>query len=117
RVAWRLRERAGYDASLGALERRGIYHPTLWGYALLHLDRARIRTWARALGEPLLEAGPVLDMLDLDAEALGQYEHLELAPLVNARAHRLGPKLRILNDGLAAQYSAFPSPPRPAPGR
>jgi hypothetical protein len=46
-------------------------------------------------------------MLGIDAEQLGHYEHLELAPLINARAHRLGSKLRILNDGLAAQYNRF----------
>jgi hypothetical protein len=55
----------------------------------------------------LLVAGPVLDMLEIDGEDLGTYEHLELAPLINARAHRLGQKLRILNDGLAAQYRRF----------
>ncbi len=107
RVAWRLRDRAAYDAILGALERRREYCATLWAYALLHGDRARIRVWLRAIGDRLLAAGPVLEMLDTDAEELGSYEHLELAPLINARAHRLGPKLRILNDGLAAQYTRF----------
>jgi hypothetical protein len=107
RVAWRLRERAAYDAILGALERRRVYSEPLWAYALLHRDGPRIRTWLRALRGQLSEAGPVLEMLDLDAEALGSYEHLELAPLINARAHRLGPKLRILDHGLAAQYDRF----------
>ena len=46
-------------------------------------------------------------MIGLDAEDLGAYEHLEYTPLVNARAHRLGPARRILNDGLAAQYQRF----------
>src|SRR6185295_9218791 len=107
RVAWRLRDRAAYDAILRVLEARRAFDPTLWGYALLHRDPPRIRAWLRARGSDLLAAGPVLDMLGLDAEQLGGYEHLELAPLVNARAHRLGPKLRILNDGLAAQYGRF----------
>lgn len=107
RVAWRMRARPVYDAILGALEARRAFDPTLWGYALLHGDAPRIRTWLRARGDELVAAGPVLDMVGLDAEALGAYEHLELAPLINARAHRLGPKLRILNDGLAAQYTRF----------
>ncbi|HSD90428.1 MAG TPA: hypothetical protein VLB44_23030 [Kofleriaceae bacterium] len=106
-TAWRMRDRAAYDAILAVLEKRRAYSETLWGYALLHRDGPRIRTWARALGERLLSAGPVLDMLGLDGEALGSYEHLEYAPLTNARAHRLGAKLRILNDGLAAQYVRF----------
>ncbi len=109
RVAWRLKDRAAYDAILGVLEARRAFHPTLWGYALLHRDLVRIRTSLRARGEELMAAGPVLAMpaVGLDAEDLGAYEHLELAPLVNARAHTLGGKLRILNDGLAEQYRRF----------
>jgi hypothetical protein len=107
RVAWRMRARPVYAAILDALEARRAFDATLWGYALLHGDTPRIRAWLRARGDELVAAGPVLDMIALDAEDLGSYEHLELAPLVNARAHRLGPKLRILNDGLAAQYIRF----------
>src|SRR5439155_4743876 len=68
RVAWRLDDRAAYDAILGALDKRRAYNETLWGYALLHRDLARIKVWARALGDRLLPAGPVLDMLGLDSE-------------------------------------------------
>ncbi|MEO8702010.1 MAG: hypothetical protein ABI867_18335, partial [Kofleriaceae bacterium] len=107
RVAWRMRERTAYAEILAALERRRAYHDLLWAYALLHRDAPRIRVWLRALAGRLLAAGPVLEMIDVDAEGLYAYEHLELAPLINARAHRLGPKLRILNDGLAAQYDRF----------
>jgi hypothetical protein len=107
KVAWRMRDRTAYEAILVVLERRREYCATLWGYALMHRDAPRVRVYLRSLGQQLLGAGPVLDMLDLDAEALGTYEHLELSPLINARAHRLGAKLRILNDGLAAQYTRF----------
>ncbi len=106
-VAWRLKDRAAYDAILGALEARRIYDGTLWGYSLLHVDGPRIIAWLRGLNGQLLTAGPSLEMIGTDAEDFGTYEHLELAPLVNARAHRLGPKTRILNDGLAAQYERF----------
>jgi hypothetical protein len=110
RAAWRLRDRAGYDALIAVLEQRRAFDPTLWGYALLHGDLPRIAAWLRATSQ-IASAGPVLDMplfaQPFDAEERGDYEHLELAPLVNARAHRLGPKLRILNDGFAAQYARF----------
>ncbi|CAN5849621.1 hypothetical protein BH11MYX3_BH11MYX3_07920 [soil metagenome] len=119
RVAWRMRDRAAYEIIIGALEKRHVYSSTLWGYALLHGDAPRVRVWLRSLGAQLLGAGPSLEMIDLDAEALGSYEHLELAPLINARAHRLGSKLKILNDGLAAQYDRFLElllhRPRPTP--
>jgi hypothetical protein len=107
RIAWRMRDRRAFAAIAAALEARRAFDPMLWAYALLHRDAARLRAWLRSQGGQLLAAGPVLDMLDLDAEQLGDYEHLELAPLINARAHRLGPRLRILNDGLAAQYTRF----------
>lgn len=107
RTAWRLRDRAAYEMILHTLEARREYSPALWAYALMHKDAPRIRVFLRTLRDRLPEAGPVIDMIDLDAEALDRYEHLELSPLINARAHRLGGKLRILNDGLAAQYQRF----------
>ncbi|MGH2899120.1 MAG: hypothetical protein ACRDMZ_10640, partial [Solirubrobacteraceae bacterium] len=109
RVAWRLRDRAAYLAILVALERRRAFDGDLWGYAFLHRDAPRMRAWLRADPDDhwLGKGDPGLDMIGLDGEDLGTYEHLELAPLVNARAHRLGPRLRILNDGLAAQYTKF----------
>lgn len=107
KIAWRLRDRAAFELLIGALERRHVFVPELWAYALYHHDLPRVRAWLRALTHRLLQAGPALDMLDLDAEELGAYEHLEYAPLVNARAHRLGARLRILNDGLAAQWTRF----------
>ncbi|HEY6039629.1 MAG TPA: hypothetical protein VIV58_35355, partial [Kofleriaceae bacterium] len=106
RVLWRLRDRAAYAQIVAALEQRRIYDAEVWGYALLHRDTPRLRAWLRAAAHDL-DAGPVLEMIDLDAEATTSYEHLEYAPLVNARAHKLGPKLRILNDGFAEQYRAF----------
>ncbi|MBA3455955.1 MAG: hypothetical protein H0T42_22850 [Deltaproteobacteria bacterium] len=107
RIAWRMRERSPYATLIAVLEQRHAFDETLWGYALQHVDKPRIRVYLRSLAERLLGAGPVLDMVGLDAEDLGAYEHLEYSPLVNARAHRLGAKLRILNDGLAAQYTRF----------
>lgn len=40
----------------------------------------------------------------VSAEELGEYEHLDYAPLINARAHRLGQRREILNGSFAAQY-------------
>jgi hypothetical protein len=108
-VAWRLHDADAYSRIVAALEARHVYSDVLWGYSLLHADSARIRVWLRAQGDELLQAGPVLDMphAGLDAEVLGAYEHLEFAPLTNARAHRLGPTTRILNATFAAQYDRF----------
>jgi hypothetical protein len=110
RVAWRMRERPAFDAIAKVLERRRAFDATLWAYALLHGDVPRTAAWLRAQ-DAIGTAGPVLDIPmfspPLDAEELGAFEHLEYAPLVNARAHRLGAKVKILNDGFAAQYRWF----------
>src|SRR5678816_3667475 len=95
RAAWRMRDRAAYAAILGALESRRAFDPVLWGYAFLHGDAPRIRAWLRAHADQLLAAGPALDMLCLDAEDTGAYEHLELV------AHRPAPTAR---DLLAAAH-------------
>ena len=57
----------------------------------------------------LRQLGPALatDQLELDPVERGWYEHLEYAPLVNARAHRLGGRLRIANSSFEGQYRRF----------
>lgn len=107
KVAWRMREPAAYQAILTVLEARLAYDATLWSYSLLHGDRPRLRRWLRA--QDLSGAGPVIEaaLVELDAEELETYEHLEYAPLINARAHRLGAKTKILNDGFSAQLRRF----------
>ncbi len=111
-VAFRLRHereggsgRAFYEKLLDYLASRFHYHPTLWSYALYHKDDPRLRPFvahsaiARQCGRWL--NSPLLDLEPIDR---GWYEQLEYAPLVNARAHRLGSDRRILNDRLRGQY-------------
>jgi hypothetical protein len=108
RIAWRMRDPEAYREVMALLEQRLAFDSTLWSYALWHGDRDRTRRWLRCL-DRLTEAGPVIEaaLVGLDAEELDVYEHLEYAPLINARAHRLGAKTRILNDGFARQLTSF----------
>ena len=99
-----MHDRASFDRVLACLAARHVYEGRLWRYALLHRDPHRGAEWLRHQESLLHAAGPVPGS---DPVARGWYEHLEYAPLVNARAHRLGARRRILNDGLAAQYAAF----------
>jgi hypothetical protein len=106
-VAWRMKDRAWFERVTAALAARGGYDDELWGYAIHHRDGQRLREWLEHQDDFLrpagrLDAGPVA----VDEAERGWHEHLEYAPLVNARAHRLGARARILNDGLAAQYRA-----------
>jgi hypothetical protein len=105
RIAWRMKDRAWFDRITAAIAARGTFASDLWAYALRHKDARRLREWLehqdgwlRVAGR--FDRGPVA----VDEAERGWHEHLEYAPLINARAHRLGARARILNDGLAAQY-------------
>jgi hypothetical protein len=109
RAAWRMRDRDAFTRITAALAARHTHDATLWAYAFLHGDRARAAEWLAHADDFTAVAGPLLDggPIDPDPIARARYQHLEYAPLVNARAHRLGDRRTILNDGLAAQWRAF----------
>ncbi|MEQ1502357.1 MAG: hypothetical protein ABMB14_09005, partial [Myxococcota bacterium] len=104
RLAHRLRDRAQYDAVVGVLAERLRYDDAVWAYALVHRDRSGVADWlAHRVPTGL---GP-LDGWGLDPVARGERRHLEYAPLVVARAHRLGPTRVVPNDGLTAHWRAL----------
>lgn len=105
-MAWRMKERAFYDAALAILSKRHVYNHVLWSYALLHGDIQGIRQYLSHAQEFVQQCGPCLEseLLTIDPVERGIYEHLEYAPLVNARQHRLGAHRTILNERLAVQY-------------
>jgi hypothetical protein len=109
RVAWRMKEKVAFERVVSALAARHVHDETLWAYALVHGDRARVAEWLAHQDDFLAAAGPELDagLVPLEPVARGLYQHLEYAPLLNARAHRLGERRTVLNDGLAAQWRAF----------
>ena len=109
RIAWRMRDPDAFTRVLALLESRHTYSDRLWAYALVHHDRDRVAQWLRHQDEYLRPAGPALEraIVDLDPIDRRWYEHLEYAPLINARAHQLGERRQILNDALAAQYRGF----------
>ena len=108
-AAWRCRDRAAFTRLTDTLAARGAFDATLWSYAIAHRDRARAAEWLAALGPGVGDVGPVLasPLLVWEPVERVSYQHLEYAPLVNARAHRLGDRRTILNDGLAAQWRRF----------
>jgi len=112
RIAWRMREREMFDATLALLRRRHVYSDTLWSYALMHGDPAPVEALAEYLrehGSFLRGCGLALDSPLVATEPVERrwYQHLEYAPLINARAHPLGGRRKILNAALEAQYRAF----------
>ncbi|MBL9099988.1 MAG: hypothetical protein JNL82_03465 [Myxococcales bacterium] len=109
RVAWRMHDRDAFTRVLALLSARHVYHDRLWAYALLHHDRRRAAEWLRHQTHFLRPAGPALarGLVELDPIERAWYEHLEYAPLINARAHQLGARRQILNDALAGQWRRF----------
>ena len=104
-IAWRMKDRAWFKQATTLLDRRHVWHDTLWSYGVLHNDPETIRAFLRhspfadrcglCLASPLLTLDPV--------ERLA-YQHLEYTPLVNPRAHQVGGKPKILNNRFRAQY-------------
>ena len=107
-IAWRMKDRDFFKKTIALLDRRHVYHDTLWSYGIRHDDPETIRTYLRhspfadqcglCLTSPLLTLDPV-ERLD--------YQHLEYAPLVNPRAHQVGAKRKILNSSFREQYQRF----------
>jgi hypothetical protein len=104
-IAWRMKDQACFKQATSLLDTRHVWQATLWSYGLLHNDPETIRAFLRHspfadrcglyLVSPLLVLDPV--------ERLA-YQHLEYAPLVNARAHQVGAHRKILNNRFREQY-------------
>jgi hypothetical protein len=108
-IAWRMRDRAAYDQVLALLSARHGYEPALWSYSVLHNDPERIAEYLAHQDSfvRLLEPSFSSRLVAVDAIERAWYEHLEYAPLINARAHRLGKDVKILNSALQQQYRAL----------
>lgn len=106
RIAFRMQEKAFFDACLKELESQGVYANPLWAYALVHQDPARVAQflehqpgWMESMG-PSTRGG------------LGEWESrnhyldpwLEYLPLVVARRHPLGSSIVIPNERLEGEY-------------
>ncbi|PRQ06555.1 hypothetical protein ENSA7_38750 [Enhygromyxa salina] len=109
RIAWRMRERGVFEAVLATLTRRHVYAQPLWSYAIHHADVGAIGVFLRHQDAFLRGCGLAIDspLVRTDPIARRWTQHLEYAPLINARAHQLGAQRKILNTALAAQYQTF----------
>lgn len=108
-IAWRMRDKKFYAHCIALLSKRHIWNGTLWGYSVLHRDVPNIRELLLHHDDFLDRCGLWLDcaLVTIDAVERKRYQHLEYAPLVNARTQKLGARRTILNDRFAQQYAAL----------
>lgn len=81
----------------------------VWAYGFYHKDADAIGRFLSLRNDVIGRVGPQLESTLLTVDAIDQatYEHLEYAPLVRARIHRLGDENEILNPKFMAQYRSF----------
>ena len=60
KIAWRMRDRATFDAVLQQLRQRFHYHPALWSYGIFHRDADTTREFLPHADGFLAQCGPVL---------------------------------------------------------
>lgn len=108
-IAWRMKDGAMFRSVIERLSARHRFHPVLWSYGLMHGDAGAIRTWLAHQDGFVAELGGRLrgGLLEVDPVARRAFEHLEYAPLVNARQFQLGNRRSIVNDRFHAWYHRF----------
>lgn len=110
RIAWRARESVDFLRQATAIigTRHG-YDDTLWSYGIHHNDTGIAREYLKHRDDFLSRCGKAIEceLVSLDPVERNWYQHLDYAPYVNARTHRLGRDHRILNDRFFEQYESF----------
>ena len=105
-IAWRMRDKNYFQRITNLLAQRHVYHHTLWSYGVKHDDAGPIREFLQHSNSFLKQCGPyiVSELVTIDPVVRKYYQHLEYSPLVNARAHRLSQRRKILNERFSGQY-------------
>ena len=106
RIAFRMKDQRFFSDVVALLADRHAYNHTLWAYGLVHNHRDAIESYLKHSPEFLNGCGKTLvsDLLQIEPVERRTYQHLDYKPLVNARAHQLGDRRRILNDRFHQQY-------------
>jgi len=110
KIAFRMKDRAFFEAVTKLLRLRHSFSTTLWSYALFHNAVPEMQEYLRHADQLVAQLGngPLVSTpLTIDPVARHLYEYLEYKPLVNARAHALGHARQIVNDRFLQQYQHF----------
>ena len=110
KIAFRMKDKAFFQAVTTLLRTRHVYQNTLWSYAVELNSLPEMKEFFRHADNliNLCGNGPLTtSLLTIDPTARYYYQHLEYKPLVNARAHSLGKVRQIVNDRFHQQYHQF----------
>jgi hypothetical protein len=107
-IAWRMKDKSVFTKVVDLLNDRCVYNDTLWSYSIFHNQPERISEYLQR-SRLATQSGLWIDapILKLDPVARNFYEHLEYAPLVNSRAHKIGKEHKIMNTRFRANYDKF----------
>ncbi len=108
-VVHRMQDQDVYRVIIKVLDQANMPINDLWAYSLKHRDEAAIKAYLSLRDDLVARVGPLLSSPLLEVEPIQRrmHEHLEYAPLVRARIHRLGDENEILNPTFLQQYRGF----------
>ncbi len=106
KIAFRMKNKSFFQRAIETLRNRYAYNHTLWSYAVNHNLNNAIREFLTHASQISDNVGPYFqsELLTVDPVERNWYQHREYWPLVNARAHKLGPDRKILNPDFFNQY-------------
>jgi hypothetical protein len=106
RIAFRMQDQAFFGRVMSLLTARHVYNHTLWSYGVKHNVTVAAAEYLQHANAFVAATGSYIDspLLTIDPVARNTYQHMEYRPLVNARAHQLGRRRRILNNRFDQQY-------------
>ncbi|MFK7766123.1 MAG: hypothetical protein AB8B55_02690 [Mariniblastus sp.] len=107
KIAFRMKDKKFFAQTIERLRNRYVYNHTLWSYSIEHNDVKSIREYLTHSQQILSNVGQYFrsELLEVDPVEQNWYQHKEYWPLVNARAHQLGPQRKILNPNFFRQYN------------
>jgi hypothetical protein len=106
KIAFRMRDREFFRATIELLRDRHVFEPTLWSYSLLHDEPQAIKEFLSTTDLANGQAGDYLksQILAVDFLAYKNLEHHEFWPLVNQRAHPVQGNREITNPQIHSRY-------------
>ena len=106
KIAWRMQDAEFFGRAISLLVERHIFQATLWSYGLKHNKLEAARQYLLHRDDFINQCGPYIEskLVSIDPVIRKSYQHLEYAPLVNARAHKLGKARQIVNERMFQQY-------------